>query len=227
MDDEDRKIAAISLKLPPIWEDNVKNWFTQCESQFALKGITVDDTKYHHIVSSLTSSMSKKVQSVLDNPPAAGKYQAIKKLLVGRLELSKHERASRIMNLQGLGGLSPIDLYTEVRALGDDLEIEDVYFSVVLLHLPEKIRSALLALKKQNVSNQEIFIEASSMLMSTPPSSVNAVQSGGRATEKKSKLCFFHRRWGKKANKCVKPCEWKGPPVNAIEYIVDETNQEN
>ena len=44
------EIATVALKLPPFW-------FVQIESQFVMYTITNQDTKFHHIVASLTLFM--------------------------------------------------------------------------------------------------------------------------------------------------------------------------
>ena len=32
--------AAVSVKLPPFWPDNIKTWLIQSKTQFCLKGVT-------------------------------------------------------------------------------------------------------------------------------------------------------------------------------------------
>ena len=46
-------IQSISLKLPQFWPDSAKIWFQQAESQFAIRNITAEQTKYHHVVAAL------------------------------------------------------------------------------------------------------------------------------------------------------------------------------
>ncbi|QQP54123.1 Uncharacterized protein FKW44_006844 [Caligus rogercresseyi] len=47
-------LQAVSLKLPGFWPQQASIWFCQAESQFKMKGIKSEDTKYHHVVASST-----------------------------------------------------------------------------------------------------------------------------------------------------------------------------
>lgn len=39
---------AVALKLPDFWLHDPPSWFVHVEAQFALRGISDDDTKFHH-----------------------------------------------------------------------------------------------------------------------------------------------------------------------------------
>ncbi|CAI5658052.1 unnamed protein product [Oreochromis niloticus] len=59
------------------------------EAQFALRGISADDTKYHHVVASLDPLATRRAMPLLRDPPAQGKYAALKELLLRRYALSQ------------------------------------------------------------------------------------------------------------------------------------------
>ena len=42
---------AVSIKLPQFWADGAKIWCAQAESQFIIRNITAEITKYHHLCS--------------------------------------------------------------------------------------------------------------------------------------------------------------------------------
>jgi len=46
----DAAIAAVAVKLPPFWPEDPHTWIQQVEAQFVIRGITVDSTKFYHIV---------------------------------------------------------------------------------------------------------------------------------------------------------------------------------
>ena len=60
---------AVSLKLPSLWTNDVETWFAQAEAQFALRDITNETTKFHHVVSVLSADVASKVSSILRSPP--------------------------------------------------------------------------------------------------------------------------------------------------------------
>ena len=39
---------AVALKLPPFWAHKPRVWFAQAEAQFALRDISVDNTRYSY-----------------------------------------------------------------------------------------------------------------------------------------------------------------------------------
>ncbi|KAJ8387825.1 hypothetical protein AAFF_G00149740 [Aldrovandia affinis] len=51
---------AVALKLPEFWQEHAAVWFAQAEAQFALRGITQEDTKYYYVVAALNSSTASR-----------------------------------------------------------------------------------------------------------------------------------------------------------------------
>ena len=50
------KVSTVSLKLPPFWPNKTTLWFAHAEAQLHLRGITVDKTKFAHVLTMLDSS---------------------------------------------------------------------------------------------------------------------------------------------------------------------------
>ena len=95
-------VDAVSLKLPTFWTAVPSAWFAQVESQFALRGVTQDDTKYHHVVASLDNSTAQLALSILASPPATEKYQAIKLFLTSAYELPDYGEQLHCLTCQVL-----------------------------------------------------------------------------------------------------------------------------
>ena len=55
---------AYSIKNPPFWPSVPQVWFIQVEAQFAARGITAQQTKYHHIVVSLSPELATKIRDL-------------------------------------------------------------------------------------------------------------------------------------------------------------------
>ena len=98
---------AVSLKLPSLWTNDVETWFAQAEAQFALRDITNETTKFHHVVSVLSADVASKVSSILRSPPGHNPYTALKKQLTCKYQLTEHERAAAIFNIPALGDKRP------------------------------------------------------------------------------------------------------------------------
>ena len=78
-------VYAATVKLPVFWQHNLRLWFQHIEAQFQLRGITQDVTKYFHVVAVLDASTTARVMMLLEAPPAAGKYDALKTFLLKTL----------------------------------------------------------------------------------------------------------------------------------------------
>ena len=62
-------IQSIALKLPQFWADGAKIWFAQAESQFAIKNINNELTKYHHGITALPNEIAVKLIDFFENVP--------------------------------------------------------------------------------------------------------------------------------------------------------------
>ena len=62
-------LNTFAIKLPPFWPDNIKTWLIQSESQFRLKGVTVSQTKFDHVVQSMSQNDVVKVLDLILAPP--------------------------------------------------------------------------------------------------------------------------------------------------------------
>ena len=62
-------------------------WFTQVESQFMLRGITAQKTKFHHVLANLLQVITTEVRDQLINPPKENPYDVLKDTLIKRTTL--------------------------------------------------------------------------------------------------------------------------------------------
>ncbi|CAI5657481.1 unnamed protein product [Oreochromis niloticus] len=85
---------AVALKLPDFWLHDPPSWFVHVEAQFALRGISADDTKYHYVVASLDRLATRRAMTLLRDPPAQGKYAALKELLMPSPTLNEPNSSS-------------------------------------------------------------------------------------------------------------------------------------
>ncbi|GBL83454.1 hypothetical protein AVEN_48336-1 [Araneus ventricosus] len=145
---DDDTIARVGVKLPPFWKANLVLWFVQLEAQFALAGITVDDTKFNHAISAVVSEILISVSGIILRPPDIDKYTILKKRLI---DLHSESEASKIRALlQGLqlGDQRPSQLLTRMRALDSDTVGEPILKSLWMGRLPNSAQTILAALSE-------------------------------------------------------------------------------
>ena len=221
-------VYAATVKLPEFWQQDPEPWFQHVEAQFRLRGITADETRYYHVVSALDAQTTRRAMGVLRDPPAADKYGALKTLLLRLYRLSDAERAERLLSLNGLGDSRPTELMENMLALLGSGDASFLFVQLFLRQLPPPVRTALA--NSPLVATKDyrgLAEEADRILLATRQYSVQALlptsawtapeelEDGAVAAvvdrrRRGGELCFYHRRFGTKAKRCVPPCAFPG-----------------
>lgn len=209
---------AVSLKLPSFWTAQPRVWFRQTEAQFALRNVTADATKYYHVVASLDQDTAQRLIDLLDNPPEQNKYRALRQRLLTTFELSEQERAARLLNMPDLGDRKPSSLMDEMLALLGDHTPCFLFNYVFLQHLPEDIRTILAG---ENLADSRVLAQRADtlwMARSREPT-ISRIRKQQQKSSKpatapslpkdKVGLCFYHRRFGRQAERCTPPCNFQ------------------
>ncbi|GBM32999.1 hypothetical protein AVEN_263493-1 [Araneus ventricosus] len=119
-DDSSPAVARVSFKAPPFWKQNPKFIFcthTQIESQFAIAGITKDETKYHHVVAAIETDVIAQDSDIILNPPEELKYEALKERLIEQFADSETHRLKLLLQELQLGDDRPTRLLCKMRDL--------------------------------------------------------------------------------------------------------------
>ena len=212
------EVSAVSIKLPTFWVHSPQTWFAQSEAQFAIRGVTADDTKYYYVVSALDSETANRALSILSDPPATDKYKAIKDFLIGTYGLSEQERASALLNLPGLGDMKPSELMDKMLALLGAHKPCFLFKHIFIQHMPPHVRTPLA--NSPITDYRELAKEADRYHAATTNNGIFAVKQDAR-TPTNMVLCSYHRRFGKKARKCTPPCTFKRPV-----FSLDQGNEQ-
>ena len=106
-------VFAATVKLANFYHQAPSFWFVQAESQFSVKGITVESTKFHHVVSVLPQEIALRVMPAVESLD----YQMLKTALLEAYDLTETQRATKLLHLQGLGDKLPSVLTSEIIAL--------------------------------------------------------------------------------------------------------------
>ncbi|GFT39469.1 uncharacterized protein NPIL_203221 [Nephila pilipes] len=136
-------IARVSIKVPPFWRANPEIWFRQMESQFVLAGITVEITKFHHVVSALQPEELGIVGDIILNPPAVKPYAALRDRLCSQYAESEEQRLRGLISGMQLGDRKPSRLLLEMRSKADSRISEELLKSPFIQRLPTHVQQIL------------------------------------------------------------------------------------
>ena len=103
---ETATVNAVAVKLPIFWSGNPEVWFTQVESCFATRKITVQKTQFDHVIQALDNSTADRVQAVILNPSETP-YDTLKAALIDAFGKTQAQKDQEILNINGLGDKTP------------------------------------------------------------------------------------------------------------------------
>ena len=222
-----------TVKLPELWLSDVPAWFLHVEALFRLRGVDDDNSKYFLVVAALDQESTRKAMTLLSAPPANGKYDSLKNLLLRRYSLSPAERADKLLNLPGLGDRSAVDLMDAMLSLLGSDDGGFLFPHLFLRQLPQHVRAALANSPQLSAGNYRgLAEEADRVLLASrgpvaPTLHLSAAVSsvGSKQRRSSSSLCYYHRKYGKKARSCVPPCTFDKPGYAAETVAAVEANE--
>lgn len=204
----DDETNAVSVKLPTFWPTRPTIWFIQAEAQFALRKIISDDTKYHHLVSSLTADVADRVLHQLQNPPDVDKYKALKDKLLAKYEPSEQERAQELLVTEGLGEKKPSELLDYMRALHNGAT-DQLFRALFLQQLPQDIQQLLAVFEDDDIDT--LAKRADAIVAVQRGSTLSKIKSSEKkVSSKKEGWCWYHTTFAERATKCRPPCTYAG-----------------
>ena len=214
--------SAVAIKIPPFWARKPKAWFAQVEAQFALRGITVDETRYYHVAASLDNDVADRVSDLLEAPPVSNKYTTLKERLVESYSLSKYEQACLLLNSPDLGDDKPSILMSKMLAMACEQDKKgDLFRALFLCRLPEDIRGTLIDSEEEDC--RKLAQRADRLWSAKTTTSASAViKLPTKVANQKTSFyewrrnwkqeangpCSYHTFFGKKAKRCEQPCSF-------------------
>ena len=88
-------IAMVNLKLPPFWSSDPEVWFQQVKAQFRMRHVTVQRTKFDHVVASLSPDFATEVRDLIIQPPADAPNDSLREQLIKRTTASEQRKLQR------------------------------------------------------------------------------------------------------------------------------------
>ena len=138
----DETTNLVSIKIPPFWPADPALWFAQIESQFATRKITSQQTKFDHVISSLTPEYATEIRDLILNPPTSEQYDTLKRTLIQRTTISDQKKIQKLLSIEELGDKKPSQLLRQVQQLmGDRQNSTDnmLVKQLFLRHLPTNV----------------------------------------------------------------------------------------
>ncbi|XP_072168471.1 uncharacterized protein [Diadema setosum] len=141
--------AAGTIKLPPFWRADPQVWFAQAEAQFTTKGITREETKYSHVIATLTPDVAMEVRDIIINTPKNTPYTVLKRQLTERMSESEQRRVQKLLTEEELGDRKPSQLLRRMNQLVGEQQLEKgIMRQLFLQRLPNSVRLILASTKE-------------------------------------------------------------------------------
>jgi len=202
------------FNLPVFWEHQAAAWFLQAEAQFRLKRIESDEDRYLFVVAALPSHVAADIVDLLRDPPQTNRYDAVKGRLLQAHDLPEDLRARQLLELSDLGDSMPTRLMNRMLALLGDHKNCPLFRALFLSLLPQPVQLALANFKGGSYADLATAadrvclcapIKCTSTRFATPTQRARPLPHSG--------LCYYHARFGPKAQRCRPPCSFDGTEV--------------
>ncbi len=89
-------ISAVSLKIPPFWPSNPEVWFAQVEAAFTTQGISLQKTKFDHVIASLSPDVAVEIRDLILRPPTDNPYDVLRRELIQRTAKSDQHQLQQL-----------------------------------------------------------------------------------------------------------------------------------
>jgi len=224
-DDEEVLVNHVAIKLPTFWTKNPRSWFVSVEAQFQRAKITQEETRYWHVLAVLPCEVIDSIHSITENP-GEQPYTALKNKLLGTYTPSAWKAIWHVFDMPNLAtDQKPSTLLDNmVAGLPKEVKTDNPMLHALFLRkLPAFVRAPLMAVKFESIQqmasqadeiwggqDEQVASNAISERSPRSPRRSSSKRPPRRAdTPGRHKLCFYHHRFGKRANKCEPPCTWQ------------------
>ncbi|KII63791.1 Transposon Ty3-I Gag-Pol polyprotein [Thelohanellus kitauei] len=160
-------------------------------------------------------------------------YQTLKKKLLSVFGLTSGVRASRLLDIGGLGDRKPSELLAEMRSLAGGHTSCLLFEQLFLRQMPEDVR---MQLAREDFSDlDELGVRADEFWQSKssnhgigalkkhttkPPIHKEKVSLDYNHSRHDTEICYYHRTFGSKAKKCTIPCSYNDSKVGSLTFNV-------
>lgn len=200
-------INRVAVKLPPFWAERPNLWFSQVDFQFAIAGITSDNTKFNCVVAQLDTRYAAEIEDIIINPPSTDRYLHLRSKLIERLSISEEQRVRQLINEEELSDRKPSQFLRHLCSLADTTILQDnMLRQLWLRRLPAHAQAILTA--QSELPLDKIAEIADKIVEVSPTQPALAIQATSAPkvaveitvlaaiealTNQVSELCFSHQ----------------------------------
>lgn len=172
-----QNVNRVAVKVPPFWPEHAEIWLAQVEAQFAVAGLTSDDSKFNTVVAAIESNVLVQISDAILNPPEKDKYGNLKKCIKERYCESEQKKTQKLLSVIDLGDKRPTQLLNELSSLAGDKVTRGFLKSLWLQRLPAQVRAIL---QTSDVDLNDLAKLADSIMEVGDYQHLSAVSSSGQ-----------------------------------------------
>ncbi|XP_026467723.1 uncharacterized protein LOC113371304 [Ctenocephalides felis] len=206
------------LHIPEFIPNDLQLWFALVEKAFASSNIHDEKEKYGLLVTRLDIRHSTEVRDLIVNEPQVMTYSTLKAALISRLGTSEKSKLQLFMTDVDLGDMTPSQYLRHLRTLvGTSMTDNAVkeygypdiqwkfnhFWRLLLKHNSQtsesETKNADLRQLRQDI---EAFLKRLDKIQLYQKKKVSF-------RRRQDNLCWFHRRYGSHARRCISPCNFK------------------
>lgn len=168
--------VAISSRLSEFWPDQPRVWFIRTEAILTPQRLS-DEAKFDLIISKLNKEVIAQVTDIIINPPATGKYEALKNRLLTIYEESHTRQIEKLMSELDLGDQKPSQLLRRMKELATDKFSDETLRVLWQNRLPSQVRAVLAVSESKDL--ESLAAVADTVMDVTRPNQIAEVTQRG------------------------------------------------
>ena len=223
----------MAFKMPDFWTSDPEAWFFRAEAVFRRARTTDQATKFDHVVTRLPETTITALRDILAaaaGDSAEAPYDQLKERLLNTFGKSDYQKCSELLTFPPAHDQKPTVTLNAMLALLPPGEKTGVLFQTLFLHrLPPFVHDLLAHRKFDSV--QALALEAYKIFSTRRPDAAAICAVNRRAASPQRRrspsrqarprrrqtpgpredgLCFYHGRFGDRAQRCEGDCQWQG-----------------
>ena len=143
------------VKLPEFWPMQAALWFARADAEFVSKAVTVEQTKYAHVVAALPVEVAARVSDEILSPDGTHPYQRLRQRLLDTYTLDEFQRFCGLVDMPARPSDRPSALLDAMFAfLPEGVSREDpgwMFKNLFLRRLPAELCTLLMPHKSETV----------------------------------------------------------------------------